>query len=78
MSIDFDEITLILSGVKILQDLDVEIIHDIAKHTQVASFEKDEMVVKAGDMGERIYFIFEVRSRFRSPIFMAISKAGLC
>jgi serine/threonine protein kinase len=67
MSIDFDEITLILSGVKILQDLDVEIIHDIARHTQVASFEKDEMVVKAGDMGERIYFIFEGKVEVQIP-----------
>ena len=67
MSIDFDEITLILSGVKILQDLDIEVIHDIAKHTQVASFEKDEMVVKAGDMGERIYFIFEGKVEVQIP-----------
>jgi signal-transduction protein with cAMP-binding, CBS, and nucleotidyltransferase domain len=67
MSIDFDEITLILSGVKILQDLDVDIIHDIARHTQVASFDKDEIVVKAGDMGERIYFIFEGKVEVQIP-----------
>ena len=59
MSTDVDEITLILSGVKILQDLDVEIVRDIAQHTQIAAFGKNEMVIEAGQMGRRIYFIFE-------------------
>ena len=67
MSIDTDEITLILSGVKILQDLDVEIIRDIAAHTQVARFNKGEMVIQAGEMGRRIYFIFEGKVEVQIP-----------
>ncbi|MDH3386778.1 MAG: protein kinase [Gammaproteobacteria bacterium] len=67
MSIHTDEITLILSGVKILQDLDVEIIHDIAELTQSAEFRKGDMVVEAGQMGERIYFIFEGRVEVQIP-----------
>jgi len=67
MSIDTDEITLILSGVKILQDLDVEIIRDIAAHTQVARFNQGEMVIQAGEMGRRIYFIFEGKVEVQIP-----------
>ncbi len=67
MSIDTDEITLILSGVKILQDLEVEIIRDIAEHTQIEEFKKDSMVVEAGQMGTRIYFIFEGKVEVQIP-----------
>ena len=41
MSIDVDEIALILSDVKILQNLDVKIIRDIAQHTQIEKFKKN-------------------------------------
>ena len=67
MSIDTDEITLILSGVEILQDLDVEIIHDIAERTQTTEFKKGDMVVEAGQMGSRIYFIFEGKVEVQIP-----------
>jgi signal-transduction protein with cAMP-binding, CBS, and nucleotidyltransferase domain len=67
MSIDIDEITLILSGVKILQDLDVEIVRDIARHTQVEKFAKGDMVVRAGEKGSRIYFIFEGEVEVQIP-----------
>ena len=67
MSIDTDEIALILSGVKILQDLDVEIIRDIARHTQVQKFEKGDMIVKSGEVGRRIYFIFEGKVEVQIP-----------
>ena len=67
MSTDVDEITLILSGVKILQDLDVGIIRDIAEHTQIEGFEKDELVIEAGQMGRRIYFIFEGKVEVQIP-----------
>jgi serine/threonine protein kinase len=67
MSIDTDEISLILSGVKILQDLDVEIIRDIARHTQVQKFEKGDMIVKSGEVGRRIYFIFEGKVEVQIP-----------
>ena len=59
MSIDTDEITLILSGVKILQDLDVETIRAIAENTGTEHFEEGDLVIKAGEVGTRIYFIFE-------------------
>ena len=67
MAIETDEITLILSGVKILQDLDVEIIRDIARHTQIEKFDKNAMVIKAGQMGSRIYFIFKGKVEVRIP-----------
>jgi CRP-like cAMP-binding protein len=59
MSIDTDEIALILAGVDLLQDLEVDIIHDIARKTQVAEFSRGDRVVSAGTVGERIYFIFD-------------------
>jgi len=67
MSIDVDEIALILSGVKILQDLDVEIIRDIAQHTQIEEFKKDDMVIEAGQKGTRIYFIYEGQVEVQIP-----------
>ena len=67
MSIDTDEISLILSGVNILQDLDIEIIHDIARHTQVEEFAKGDMLIKAGEVGKRIYFIFEGKVEVQIP-----------
>jgi serine/threonine protein kinase len=67
MSIDVDEIALILSGVKILQDLDVEIIRDIAQHTQIEEFKKNDMVIEAGQKGSRIYFIFEGKVEVQIP-----------
>ena len=67
MSIDTDEIALILSGVKILQDLDVEIIRDIACHTQIEKFETGDMIVKSGEVGSRIYFIFEGKVEVQIP-----------
>jgi serine/threonine protein kinase len=77
MSIDTDEITLILSGVKILQDLDVEIIRDIAAHTQVARFNQGEMVIQAGEMGRRIYFIFEGKVEVQIPDFRGDVKSRI-
>ena len=67
MSIDTDEIILILSGVKILQDLDVEVIEDIAEHIEIANFSAGEMVVEKGHMGNRIYFIFEGKVEVQIP-----------
>ncbi len=67
MTIDTDEIVLILSGVKILQDLDVEVIEDIAQHINIAEFGAGEQVVEKGQMGNRIYFIFEGRVEVQIP-----------
>lgn len=59
MSKNTDEIGLILAGVKILQNLDEEIIGDIARKIGVAEFEQGDNVVRSGTVGERIYFICE-------------------
>ncbi len=67
MSIDTDEIALILSGVKILQNLDVDIVRDIAEQIQITSFKKGDMVVRAGEIGRRIYFIFEGQVEVQIP-----------
>ncbi len=67
MTIDTDEIALILSGVKILQDLDAETVSEIARHTQLEQFNKDQLVVKAGEMGKRLYFIFDGLVEVQTP-----------
>lgn len=67
MSIDTDEVALILSGVKILQDLDVEVIRDIAEHIEIAEFKAGELVVEKGYTGNRIYFIFEGKVEVQIP-----------
>ncbi|MFT5220063.1 MAG: CRP-like cAMP-binding protein, partial [Gammaproteobacteria bacterium] len=67
MPTDIDEITLILSGVKILQDLDVEIIQEIARHTQTMHFKKDEMLVKAGQKGTRLFVICDGKVEVQIP-----------
>ncbi len=67
MSIDTDEIALILSGVKILQDIDADVVFDIAKHTRVAEFAEGEKVVEKGQLGNRIYFIFAGKVEVQIP-----------
>jgi serine/threonine protein kinase len=67
MSLDTDEIALILSGVKILQDLDFDIVRNIAEHTKIETFTEGELVVEAGQMGTRIYFIFEGQVEVQLP-----------
>ena len=67
MSLDTDEIALILSGVKILQDLDFDVVRNIAEHTKIETFAEGEMVVRAGQMGTRIYFIFEGQVEVQIP-----------
>ena len=71
MQIDTDEVVLILSGIKILQDLDVETIRVIAAHTQIQKFAKDQLVVERGQSGERMYFIFKGRVEVRIPYIHA-------
>jgi len=67
MQIDTDEVVLILSGVKILQELDVDTIREIAAHTQIEKFKKDQLVVERGQAGERMYFIFKGRVEVQIP-----------
>ncbi len=69
MKIDADEIALILSGIKILQDLDAETVSEIARRTQFEQFQKGQLVVKAGEMGERLYFIFDGTVEVQIPDF---------
>jgi serine/threonine protein kinase len=71
MSTDVDEITLILSGVKILQDLDVEIIRDIARHTQIEAFDKNELVIEAGEVVGEISLL--INSTYSADV-VALSK----
>ena len=67
MQIDTDEVTLILSGVKLLQALDVETVRVIAAHTQIETFAKGQLVVEHGKSGERMYFIFEGKVEVQIP-----------
>ena len=67
MAIDSEDITLNLSGVEILQDLDVEVIDDIAAQIKLASFAANEKIVEKGAMGDRIYFIFAGKVEVQFP-----------
>lgn len=58
MAIDADDITLILSGVTILQNLDIEIISDIAKQVQHAFFAAEQTIIQQGQQGTRLYIIY--------------------
>ena len=59
MEIEFDEINLILSGVLILQDLEVETIQDIARNIQLARFDNGQTIVRRGQAGARLYIIVD-------------------
>ncbi len=67
LSLDTDDIALILSGVKILQDLDADIVTDISRHTQIEHFAEGEMLIERGQMGNRIYFIFQGKVEVQIP-----------
>ena len=67
MTIDSEDVTLNLSGVEILQDLDRKVIDDIASHIKLASFTVNEKIVEKGAMGDRIYFIFAGKVEVRFP-----------
>ncbi|MFV2032298.1 MAG: protein kinase [Gammaproteobacteria bacterium] len=67
MKINTDEIALHLSQVKILQVLDTDTIMDIAEQIQVAHFSKDEMLAEHGQLGKRLYIIFQGRVEVRIP-----------
>ncbi|HUV20825.1 MAG TPA: protein kinase [Gammaproteobacteria bacterium] len=67
MSIEIDEITLLLSGVEILQDLDVDVIDDIARQCRVTEFKQGETVIRSGTLGERIYFICDGKAEVQIP-----------
>ena len=56
MAIDSEDITLNLSGVEILQDLDADVIDDISAQIKIVSFQANDKIVEKGAMGDRIYF----------------------
>ena len=58
MNLDIDEVTLILSGVEILEDLEMRTINDIAQQVTVAEFSAQELLVKQGQRGDRMFIIF--------------------
>ena len=67
MAIENDEIALILAGVEILQDLDVDIIDDIARLSRETDFAQGDLIIKAGTIGERIYFICDGNVEVQIP-----------
>lgn len=67
MDIDLDEIRLILSGVKILQDLEVNIINDIANQVKIAEFDAGQKIVSYGEQGEFLYIIFNGNVEVQVP-----------
>jgi serine/threonine protein kinase len=67
MPVDVAQIASMLTGVRILQDLDEEVIDDIARHIRITEFEANQFIVEKGHTGDRIYFIFEGRVEVRIP-----------
>ncbi|MEM7210106.1 MAG: protein kinase [Pseudomonadota bacterium] len=58
MPLTADDIALILSGVEILQDLEVDAINDIAGNIRAAKFARSDKLVEEGEPGQRLYIIF--------------------
>ena len=65
MNIDIDDLTLILSGVQILQDLELETIRDIARQLSIAKFNENEKLVENGQRGDRLFIIFNGKVEVR-------------
>lgn len=63
-----EEIGLILSGVKILQDLEPEAIDEISCRIRIQDFKEGETLIQRGDLGDRLYIIFDGRVEIRVPI----------
>ena len=72
MAIEPDEIALILAGVDILQDLDVDIIDDIAVLSRITKFEQGDLVIKAGTIGE-----LKRRSFYEKPTIKKKKKSAM-
>ncbi len=67
MKIDTEQITLILSEVEILHDLEIGIIQDIAERIQIEEFKKNQIIVEHGHIGERLYFVFSGKVEVQIP-----------
>ncbi len=67
MKIDTEQITLILSKVEILSDLETKAIQDIAGRIQVEEFDKNQLIVEHGHIGKRLYFVFSGKVEVQIP-----------
>lgn len=67
MKIDTEQITLILSEVGILRDLDAKIIREIADRIQIEQFKKNQLIVEHGQVGKRLYFIYSGKIEVQIP-----------
>lgn len=57
-NIDADEITMFLSGVKILQNMDENVIYEIAKKMRCQAFTPSSHLIKKGQHGVRMFVIW--------------------
>lgn len=67
MKIGTNEITRILSSVKIFQDLEENTLRDIAQQIQIANFSKGALLAMHGQIGKRLYIIFKGKVEVRTP-----------
>jgi len=67
MNIEIDEIVGILSEVKILQNLNIDTIEDIAQQIQIEKFSKGQMLIEHGQTGKRLYIIFSGKVEVLTP-----------
>jgi serine/threonine protein kinase len=69
-----EEILLILSGVQILQDLEFEVLKDIAQRVRIQSFNEGETLLRRGEQGECLYIVFNGRVEVRVPNIVSGSE----
>ncbi len=74
MPTDTDEVALILSGVKILQGIDIETVREIAAHAQIENFNPGEMITRVGEAGRGIHFIIEGKAEVQLPDSQGVTK----
>lgn len=67
MKIDIEKIVKFLKKVTILQDIEFDISRDIAKSMQVEKFKKNQLIVKRGEIGKRLYFIYSGKAEVQVP-----------
>ena len=67
MTIDIDKIVKFLDKVSILQNIELDIRQEIAKSMQMEEFKKGQPIVKKGEIGERLYFIYSGKAEVQVP-----------
>jgi CRP-like cAMP-binding protein len=65
--LDNDEVALILSGVRILQHLDTDVVEDLARRVRVAQFAPGEAIVEYGQPGLNLYILFRGKAEVLIP-----------